>query len=66
MTRSLSLTERAEKRAREARAVEAGDGRGGGRGLDQVLREVQEDLDSPMPPLRARGVSTLTKVRRRW
>ena len=58
LTRALSLEERREQREREARAVKAREGLG----LREVLQAVEEDLRSAMVPLRARGITTITKV----
>ena len=58
LTRGLSAPERRAAREREARAVAAR----AGMGLKEVLVAVEEDVRSPMVPLRARGVVTLTRV----
>eukprot|EP00952_Eustigmatos_sp_NYUAD-ZCMA_P007575 32018-Eustigmatos_ZCMA.PRE.1 len=47
-------------KAREAKAAEVR--AHGPEGLREVLQEVEDDLQSALPPLRARGISTLTKV----
>eukprot|EP00624_Nannochloropsis_granulata_P007641 evm.model.NODE_886_length_11563_cov_32.173485.1 len=57
-TRALSVQERQEQREREERAVHAR----GGMGLEDILKAVEMDVHSPMVPLRARGLVTLTKV----
>jgi hypothetical protein len=57
-TRALSLKERQEQRQREEMAVMAR----GGMGLEGVLKAIEVDVQSPMVPLRARGLVTLTKV----
>lgn len=73
LTRSLTLEERRQMRQRERQAAQAqpGSQRAGAAGvggaasleaLERLLEDVQEDLQSPAPPKRARGVVSLTKV----
>lgn len=57
-TRALSLEQRREQWQREDAAVRARQGMG----LEEVLLAIQTDVQSPLVPLRARGLVTLTKV----